>query len=193
MISHEVRTPLGGVIGMLRSALKEADLPGSTRSKLRLSLSNAEVLLQIINDILDFSRLEAGKMPLEILDFDLGGMLHEVTSLLADRAQAKGIALLTEVDPTLPVWWRGDPTRLRQVVVNLAGNGIKFTEHGEVCVSVAPGEGQALCSLCATPASASRPMCWAACSRNSSKPTPPPRANTAAPVWAWRSARTSLP
>jgi signal transduction histidine kinase/CheY-like chemotaxis protein len=144
MISHEVRTPLGGVIGMLRSALKEAGLADSTRNKLRLSLSNAEVLLQIINDILDFSRLEAGKMPLEILDFDLGGMLHEVTGLLGERAQAKGIALVAEVDPALPVWWRGDPTRLRQVVVNLVGNGVKFTERGEVRASVAPDAEQGI-------------------------------------------------
>jgi signal transduction histidine kinase/CheY-like chemotaxis protein len=144
MISHEVRTPLGGVIGMLRSALKEAGLADGTRNKLRLSLSNAEVLLQIINDILDFSRLEAGKMPLEVLDFDLGGMLHEVSGLLADRAEAKGITLVSEVAPALPVWWRGDPTRLRQVVVNLVGNGIKFTERGEVRVSVTEDEGQGI-------------------------------------------------
>jgi signal transduction histidine kinase len=137
MISHEVRTPLGGVIGMLRSALKERGLALETRNKLQLSLSNAEVLLQIINDILDFSRLEAGKMPLESLDFDLPALLRDVTGLLAERAEAKGIAVFTEVDAALPVWWRGDPTRLRQVVVNLLGNGIKFTERGEVRVSVA--------------------------------------------------------
>jgi signal transduction histidine kinase/CheY-like chemotaxis protein len=140
MISHEVRTPLGGVIGMLRSALKDAGLPHHTRDKLRLSLSNAEVLLQIINDILDFSRLEAGKMPLEELDFDLPGLLREVVDLLADRAEAKGISLVAEVQPDLQPWWRGDPTRLRQVVVNLIGNGIKFTQRGEVCVSLAQVE-----------------------------------------------------
>lgn len=137
MISHEVRTPLGGVIGMLRSAMKDAGLPHATRDKLRLSLSNAEVLLQIINDILDFSRLEAGKMPLESLDFDLPALLRDVAGLLADRAGAKGIALVTDIDSALPAWWRGDPTRLRQVVVNLVGNGIKFTERGEVRVSAA--------------------------------------------------------
>jgi signal transduction histidine kinase/CheY-like chemotaxis protein len=140
MISHEVRTPLGGVIGMLRSALRDAGLPHAARDQLRLSLSSAEVLLQIINDILDFSRLEAGKMPLEQLDFDLPALLRDVVDLLANRAEAKGISLVAEVDPALPVWWRGDPTRLRQVVVNLVGNGIKFTERGEVCVSVMPGQ-----------------------------------------------------
>nr|WP_315255147.1 ATP-binding protein [uncultured Duganella sp.] len=143
MISHEVRTPLGGVIGMLRSSLKDPTLAPHTRDRLRLSLSNAEVLLQIINDILDFTRLEAGKMPLETLDFDLSGVLHDVVSLLANRAEVKGVSLIAEVDPAMPTWWRGDPTRFRQVVVNLVGNGIKFTGHGEVRVSVAaqPGQG----------------------------------------------------
>lgn len=136
MISHEVRTPLGGVIGMLQSSLKDSSLASGTRDKLRLSLSNAEVLLQIINDILDFSRLEAGKLPLEVIDFDLPGMLHDVVDLLGDRAQAKGIALVASIDPTLDAWWRGDPVRLRQVVVNLVGNGIKFTGRGQVLLSV---------------------------------------------------------
>jgi len=144
MISHEVRTPLGGVIGMLRSAMKDAGVAPNTRDKLRLSLSNAEVLLQIINDILDFSRLEAGKMPLEVLDFDLAGLLNDVVGLLADRAEAKGVSLIAEFGPGLPVWWRGDPTRLRQVVVNLIGNGVKFTERGEVRVSVAQDGGRGI-------------------------------------------------
>lgn len=122
---------------MLRSALKDAGVAHGTRDKLRLSLSNAEVLLQIINDILDFSRLEAGKMPLEVLDFDLAGLLDDVVDLLDERAEAKGIALSADLAPGMPAWWRGDPTRLRQVVVNLAGNGVKFTERGEVRVSVA--------------------------------------------------------
>ncbi|SDG41756.1 MULTISPECIES: ATP-binding protein [unclassified Duganella] len=143
MISHEVRTPLGGVIGMLRSSLKDPTLAPHTRDRLRLSLSNAEVLLQIINDILDFTRLEAGKMPLETLDFDLPGLLQDVVGLLANRAEAKGVSLIAEVDPAMPAWWLGDPTRLRQIVVNLVGNGIKFTERGEVRVSVTeqPGQG----------------------------------------------------
>ncbi|MGV7207682.1 ATP-binding protein [Oxalobacteraceae bacterium A2-2] len=141
MISHEVRTPLGGVIGMLRSAQKDGSLAPHTRDKLRLSLSNAEVLLQIINDILDFSRLEAGKMPLEELDFNLPALLNDVVGLLADRAEAKGVSLIADLDPALPAWWRGDPTRLRQVVVNLVGNGIKFTARGEVRVSLALHEG----------------------------------------------------
>jgi signal transduction histidine kinase/AmiR/NasT family two-component response regulator/HPt (histidine-containing phosphotransfer) domain-containing protein len=136
MISHEVRTPLGGVISMLRLAQKDAALAPDTRGKLRISQSNAEVLLQIINDILDFSRLEAGKMPLEEIDFDLPGLLHGVIDLLSDRAESKGISLVAELDPELPRWWRGDPTRIRQVAVNLVGNGIKFTDSGEVRLGV---------------------------------------------------------
>lgn len=143
MISHEVRTPLGGVIGMLRLAKKDASLSADTRNKLRISLGNAEVLLHIINDILDFSRLEAGKMPFETIDFDLPALLNDVVALLADRAETKGISLVAELEPGLPQWWQGDPVRLRQVVMNLVGNGVKFTEHGEVrlsaCVSASGG------------------------------------------------------
>lgn len=132
MISHEVRTPLGGVIGMLQLAKKDRTLSAETRNKLRIGLGNAEVLLHIINDILDFSRLEAGKMPFESIDFDLPALLRDVVALLADRAETKGISLVAEIDPALPRWWRGDPVRLRQVVMNLVGNGVKFTERGEV-------------------------------------------------------------
>jgi len=132
MISHEVRTPLGGVIGMLQLAKKDRSLSAETRNKLRIGLGNAEVLLHIINDILDFSRLEAGKMPFETIDFDLPALLRDVVALLADRAETKGISLVAEIDPDMPRWWRGDPVRLRQVVMNLVGNGVKFTERGEV-------------------------------------------------------------
>lgn len=135
MISHEVRTPLGGVIGMLRLAKRDGTLSADTRHKLRIGLGNAEVLLHIINDILDFSRLEAGKMPFESIDFDLPALLQDVVALLADRAETKGISLVAELDPGLGQWWRGDPVRLRQVVMNLVGNGVKFTERGEVRLS----------------------------------------------------------
>jgi len=141
MISHEVRTPLGGVIGMLRLAKKDAGLAPDTRNKLRIGLNNAEVLLQIINDILDFSRLEAGRMPIEAIDFDLPALLRDVHALLNDRAETKGVSLLAELDPTLAQWWHGDPTRLRQVVMNLVGNGIKFTERGEVCLRAVASPG----------------------------------------------------
>ncbi|MCE3263261.1 MAG: histidine kinase [Pseudoduganella sp.] len=143
MISHEVRTPLGGVIGMLRLAQKDASLAPDTRNKLRISHANAEGLLHIINDILDYSRLEAGKMPFESIDFDLPALLNDVVLLLADRAETKGISLVAELARDLPQWWQGDPVRLRQVVMNLVGNGVKFTERGEVrlTAAAAPGGG----------------------------------------------------
>lgn len=147
MISHEVRTPLGGVIGMLRSAKKDATLSADTRNKLRISLGNAEVLLHIINDILDFSRLEAGKMPFETIDFDLPALLNDVVMLLADRAETKGISLVADVPADLPQWWLGDPVRLRQVVMNLVGNGVKFTEHGEVRLAATPAPGGVLLTV----------------------------------------------
>ena len=136
MISHEVRTPLGGVIGMLRFALRAQELAPDTRSKLQISLSNAEILLQIINDILDYSKYEAGKMQLDMLDFDLHGLVRDVVSILIERAETRGLNLYAEIEPGLPVWWYGDPTRLRQVLVNLIGNAVKFTHQGEVRVKV---------------------------------------------------------
>ncbi|MBK6905788.1 MAG: PAS domain S-box protein [Rhodocyclaceae bacterium] len=136
MISHEVRTPLGGVIGMLRFGLKDPGLAAGTRSKLHVGLSNAEILLQIINDILDYSKLEAGKMSLEVIDFDLPALIEDAKSILEDRAEAKSLSLVAEIAPDLPVWCRADPTRLRQVLINLVGNAIKFTETGEVRLCV---------------------------------------------------------
>jgi len=136
MISHEVRTPLGGVIGMLKIGLKDTSMMEGTRAKLCVGLSNAEILLQIINDILDYSKLEAGKMSLEVIDFDLPAVVRDAQTILEERAESKGLALATEVTPDLPQWWRGDPVRLRQVLINLIGNSIKFTPTGEVRLKV---------------------------------------------------------
>ncbi|MEN9865667.1 MAG: hypothetical protein RL748_1257, partial [Pseudomonadota bacterium] len=136
MISHEVRTPLGGVIGMLRFGLKDPLLTCDTRAKLSVGLANAEVLLQIINDILDYSKLEAGKMTIEMIDFDLPGLVRDAVAIMEERAEAKGLTLVAEIQRDLPTWWHGDPTRLRQVLINLIGNAIKFTETGSVKVRV---------------------------------------------------------
>jgi len=136
MISHEVRTPLGGIIGMLRFGLKDASLGGGTRAKLNIGLSNAEVLLQIINDILDYSKLAAGKMPLEVIDFDLPAVVRDAEIILQERAESKGLSLVAEVPTDFHAWWRGDPVRLRQVLINLLGNAIKFTPVGEVRLTV---------------------------------------------------------
>jgi PAS domain S-box-containing protein len=135
-MSHELRTPLSGIIGMLQLGLREP-MPAPSRSRVSLALGNAEALLAIINDILDFSKIEAGKMGFEQVDFDLREMLQSLVELLDLRAQEEGLSLLSHVDPNVPQWLRGDPMRLRQILLNLIGNALKFTEVGTVEVRVA--------------------------------------------------------
>src|SRR5262249_982679 len=133
-MSHEVRTPLNGILGMIDLAL-DTDLTAEQREYLGMAKSSAEALLHIINDILDFSKVEAGKLELEEIDFDLHATLEEAVGLLGERAGVKGLELICHVEAPSPCWLRGDPGRLRQVLLNLAGNAIKFTERGEVVVS----------------------------------------------------------
>jgi PAS domain S-box-containing protein len=137
-MSHELRTPLSGVIGMLQLGLRE-QMPAEARSRVSLALGNAEQLLAIINDILDFSKIEAGKMAFEAVDFDLREMINSLMELLDLRAQEEGLSLLSDVDRDVPRWLRGDPMRLRQILLNLVGNALKFTEIGTVEVRVACG------------------------------------------------------
>jgi PAS domain S-box-containing protein len=137
-MSHELRTPLSGVIGMLQLGLREA-MPSQARSRVSLALGNAEALLAIINDILDFSKIEAGKMGFESVDFDLREIVHSLVELLDLRAQEEGLSLLSDVDANVPQWLRGDPMRLRQILLNLIGNALKFTEAGTVQVRIGCG------------------------------------------------------
>jgi len=137
-MSHELRTPLSGIIGMLQLGLREP-MPAPSRSRVSLALGNAEALLAIINDILDFSKIEAGKMGFEAVDFDLREMVQSLVELLDLRAQEEGLSLLADIDPNVPQWLRGDPMRLRQILLNLIGNALKFTEVGTVEVRVACG------------------------------------------------------
>jgi PAS domain S-box-containing protein len=132
-MSHEVRTPLNGILGMTELAL-DTDLTTEQRDYLGMARSSAEALLHIINDILDFSKIEAGKLELEEIDFDLYATVEEAVGLLAEKAGVKGLELVCHIDAQPPCWLRGDPGRLRQVLLNLAGNAIKFTERGEVVV-----------------------------------------------------------
>jgi two-component system, sensor histidine kinase and response regulator len=130
-MSHEIRTPMNGVLGML-DLLMDTPLTPGQKEQARTAHQSGENLLAIINDILDFSKIEAGKLELETIDFDLRNTLEEVTSLLAERASTKGLELVSLVRPDVPSMVRGDPGRLRQVLLNLAGNAIKFTTEGEV-------------------------------------------------------------
>jgi len=132
-ISHEIRTPINGMIGMI-GLLLDTDLTGEQRRFAETAKTCGESLLGLINDILDFSKIEAGKLEMETLDFDLRALLDDFAEMMAFRAHEKGLEFLCAASPEVRGFLQGDPGRLRQVLINLAANAVKFTQKGDISV-----------------------------------------------------------
>jgi PAS domain S-box-containing protein len=166
-MSHEIRTPMNAIIGMTDLALNTA-LSETQRHYLETVKNSADSLLSLLNDILDFSKIEAGRLELEKLDFSLREQLGATIKTLAVKAHEKGLELSLRIPPEVPDSWRGDVHRLRQVVVNLVGNAIKFTEAGEVSVQVgSEGGGAGAAEHSGAPTDGSTSSASAAAERNS--------------------------
>ena len=138
-VSHEIRTPMNGILGMAQ-LLSDSELSATQTEQLDVIRSSGESLLRIINDILDFSKINAGRIDLEAVGFSLHDLLSTSLQLLSPRAHARGMEIELDIDLDMPDVRRGDPTRIRQVLLNLVGNAVKFTENGRIVVRVMPAE-----------------------------------------------------
>ena len=137
MMSHELRTPLNGVMGMAR-ALQRTRLDARQQGHVEMILRSGDGLLAILNDVLDLAKIEAGRMDLEVCAFDLRDVAQGAAALWAEQAAAKGLVLACEIDPDLPAAVLGDETRVRQIVLNLVSNALKFTDTGEITIALRP-------------------------------------------------------
>jgi two-component system sensor histidine kinase/response regulator len=190
-MSHEIRTPMNGVLGMAEMLLG-TELTDTQRNYTQLVKQSGEHLLVIINDILDFSKIEAGKLTVEYINFNLWDLLDDIHTVYTPQAEAKSIAMHFDIANDIPVAICGDPNRLRQIMANLLGNAIKFTNEGRILarVRIASEDNQAVMlrfEVHDTGIGISREARTAASSKPSPRPTTRPPASTAAPGWAWRS------